>query len=798
MKIFLGNPPWYREKNLYFVRAGSRWPHFEDKAGTYMPFPFYMAYAATMLTDAGHTVHVCDGVAEGIEQDEYVRRAREFGPELVFSEASTPSLAEDLGIVARMREVLPEAVYGVAGMHAPMFRAEFLEQTPAVDVSFVGEYETTLVELARQMADGSRDFTQIRGLVCRAPDGRIVETGRREGLADADDYPWPARHLFPMDRYHDEPGDIPQPSVQMWGSRNCPYKCNFCVWPQMMYGNNKYRPRSARAIVDEMEHLVRDWGFQSIYFDDDTFNIGRTRMLELAAELQRRRLKVPWAAMCRADLMDRELLENLKRAGLVAVKYGIESSEQSIVSHCGKGLSVAKAIENARITTELGIRMHLTFCFGLPGENRDSARRTKELALQLNPHSAQFSIATPFVGSRYYEELKASGHLESENYGRFDGYRTTEVSTDELSSKDLEEIIADVHRSWLDHTVKRGFQGPAVQTERRGVSVVVPHVQGREMLGECLASLAVQDHRPIEVLVITREPAGPLAEQYPFCRWLETPEKPGFAAAVNAGIRACRGEYVALLNDDATVQPNWLGELVTALEKTPVAGFAASRILRADDRRILDSAGDSVTPCGYAFSRGSGEEDGPRFNEKGFRFGASACAALYRHRMLEDLGLFDEDFESYLEDVDLSLRANLWGYRCLYVPGAVAFHKGGATSGGRRSSQVVRRLARNTLTLMLKSFPREVLKAHAVRISGYLAFMLVYHTLWTWRGPSFARGLLEAWRTRGDTLQKRKKVLGGMRVTAGEAYRILWDGRKDLEEFKRSGLPRLLRALRLA
>ncbi|TPW02472.1 MAG: radical SAM domain-containing protein, partial [bacterium] len=118
----------------------------------------------------------------------------------------------------------------------------------------------------------------------------------------------------------------------------------------MMYGNNKYRPRSAASIVDEMEFLVKDWGFRSIYFDDDTFNIGRDRMMAIAAELQRRRLKVPWAAMCRADLMDRELLENLKRSGLAAVKYGIESADQQIVSDCGKALIIEKAIENCRIT----------------------------------------------------------------------------------------------------------------------------------------------------------------------------------------------------------------------------------------------------------------------------------------------------------------------------------------------------------------------------------------------------------------------------------------------------------------
>ncbi|MBI4867938.1 MAG: glycosyltransferase [Candidatus Wallbacteria bacterium] len=797
MRLFLGNPPWYRE-NLYFVRAGSRWPHFEEKGCTYTPFPFYMAHAAAMLEAAGHEVGVCDGVAEGIQQDEYIRRVVEFAPDFVFQETSTPSIQEDLDIVARIRQQLPEALYGMAGMHAPMFTPEFLEKTPSVDVSFVGEYEPTLVDLAAALQTGVRDFSRIQGLVCRNVEGRVVATGRREMLANVDDYPWPARHLFPMERYHDEPGDIPQPSVQMWASRGCPYHCNFCVWPQLMYANNRYRPRAAASLVDEMEHLVKEWGFKSVYFDDDTFNIGKPRLMEFAREIQRRRLKVPWAAMCRADLMDRELLEALKASGLTAVKYGIESADQAIVNDCGKALSIAKVKETCKITTELGIRMHLTFMFGLPGETKESAAATKALALELNPHSAQFSIATPFVGSRYYDQLKTSGHLESEDYGRFDGYHTTEVSTDALSPKDLEEIAADMHRLWLEHTVRRGPAGPAVPHEREGVSIVVPHLAGREMLGECLSSLAAQYEKPLEVLIVTREPAGELAEKFPNFRWVDSPGKPGFAAAVNAGIRASRGAYIALLNDDAVVQPTWLGELRAALEKTPQAGFAASRVLCYEDRRVLESAGDSVTLAGYAFNRGSGEEDGPRYNEKGFLFGASACAAMYRYSMLSDIGFFDEDFESYLEDVDLSLRANLWGYRCLYVPAAVAFHRGGTTTGGRRDADTVRRLARNTVGLILKNYPREVFQKHSVKIAVYLAFMLVYHTFWTRRGPSYARGLMEAWKGRDLMLAKRKRVLGGMRVSQGEAYRMLWDGQKDLDEFKVTRLPRFLRAIGLA
>jgi len=200
--------------------------------------------------------------------------------------------------------------------------------------------------------------------------------------------------------------------------------------------------------VDEMEWLVREMGFGSVYFDDDTFNIGKKRVLRFAREVKSRNLRVPWAIMARADTMDREMLEALVESGLHSIKYGVESASQELLDHCEKSLDIQKVKDTVQITHELGIKMHLTFMFGLPGETRDTARRTIDLALELAPESLQFTISTPFPGSKYYYMLEKEGRLLSRDWQRYDGFRSSVIRTEALSGSDLEEIAVEANDIW--------------------------------------------------------------------------------------------------------------------------------------------------------------------------------------------------------------------------------------------------------------------------------------------------------------------------------------------------------------
>lgn len=454
-KVFLGNAPW-RKPGFYGVRAGSRWPHFESEVERYMPFPFQLAYAAALLEKHDFQVQLVDGIAEKMSEDRFLQAIDQMGPDLILLEASTPSFSADLRFAERLRRMVDSGVrIAFCGPHAPMFSPDFLETHKDVDLVLRGEYEQTLLDLSRALAAG-RSLEQVKGLIFRDAQGNAVSTGQPAFIKNIDDLPYPARRFLPMHRYFDQPGGLPEPSLQMWASRGCPFSCSYCIWPQLMNGNT-YRPRSVGAILDEMASECARFGLKSVYFDDDTFNIGKDRMLAFCREKIRRRLDLPWAVMARADTMDREILEAMARAGLWAVKYGVESADPGLLDHVGKKLDLNKAVENIRITHELGIKTHLTFMFGIPGETRESVRRTVALAKKLNPDSLQFSILTPLPGTRIYDELQASGHLMHSGWERYDGYFSAVIRTEEMTSRDLEEAVRWAWQQWYRHRMLKNL-----------------------------------------------------------------------------------------------------------------------------------------------------------------------------------------------------------------------------------------------------------------------------------------------------------------------------------------------------
>ncbi|MCA9410022.1 MAG: radical SAM protein [Candidatus Omnitrophica bacterium] len=459
MKVFLGNGPWYRP-GYYGVRAGSRWPHYETDCSPYMPFPFYLAYATALLEKDGHECLLIDGIAERTTEEDYVERATKFDPDLIILEVSTPSMDTDIRQTKAIKDKCPNARVVYCGLHLLDEDDDFLASHRFVDFTMRGEYDFIAQDLANALDTGG-DLTAIKGLnFFDEATGKTHDGGRREVIKDLDSLPWPSRDQLPMYNYHDHPGGIPGPSLQMWASRGCPFRCIFCVWPQIMYEGNLYNTRNPVDVADEVEYTVKKWGFKSFYFDDDTFNIGKKRLLRLSEEIAKRDLGVPWAAMCRADTTDKETLREMKKSGLAAVKYGVESASQELVDAADKSLDLAKVEEMVRYTQEIGINVHLTFSFGLPGETHETAMKTINWSQELNPDSIQYSIMTPFPGSRFYKELEEKGHLLTKDWSKFDGNSMSVVRTEALSGEDLEEYIRKAYKSWEWHKLRRALFQP--------------------------------------------------------------------------------------------------------------------------------------------------------------------------------------------------------------------------------------------------------------------------------------------------------------------------------------------------
>ncbi|HEX67910.1 MAG TPA: radical SAM protein [bacterium] len=450
MKILLVNLPW-KVGDRWGVRAGSRWPHLKDPntEGDYQPYPFYLGYATALLRREGFSAYLWDCLAEKIDKEEFYLRVQEFSPDFIFAEVATVSLDNDLEILSQFRDI-PVAV---GGADLNIRKPEFLKKYPFIDFVLVGEYEVTLLELVSNLEKG-RGGEGVKGVIYRDR-GEVIINPPRPLLKDLDWLPWPLREELPMEKYVDAPGGLPLPCCQMWTSRGCPFQCIFCAWPQLMYGGNRFRARDPVKVVDEMEYVLTKLGFKSIYIDDDTTNVGKSRMKKLAEEILRRGLKFPWAIMARPDLMDEEVLEKLREAGLHSVKYVVESASQEILDRAKKRMNLEKAIRMIKFTQELGIKTHLTFTFGLPGETKETIKRTIELALSLNPTSVQFSIATPFPGTEFYEMMEKEGYIVCQDFSKYDGNYASVIRTEHLTPQDLEEARRMAYELWGENLKKR-------------------------------------------------------------------------------------------------------------------------------------------------------------------------------------------------------------------------------------------------------------------------------------------------------------------------------------------------------
>jgi GT2 family glycosyltransferase len=242
------------------------------------------------------------------------------------------------------------------------------------------------------------------------------------------------------------------------------------------------------------------------------------------------------------------------------------------------------------------------------------------------------------------------------------------------------------------------------------VSVIILNYNGKEYIEECIDSILRQTCKDREIIVVDNGSTdGSLAiikEKFAGrIRLIENKDNLGFAGGNNVGISSARGSYIALLNNDAVPDVNWLSELVGAARKSDSDfGMWASKILFYDDRKIIDTAGHLIYRDGLNRGRGKGELDRGQYDREEEVFFPSGCAALYSKSMLGRIGLFDTDFFAYGDDTDVGLKARIAGWKCLYVPAAIVYHRSSATTG-RYSPLKAYLVERNRLWILIKYFP---------------------------------------------------------------------------------------------
>ena len=281
------------------------------------------------------------------------------------------------------------------------------------------------------------------------------------------------------------------------------------------------------------------------------------------------------------------------------------------------------------------------------------------------------------------------------------------------------------------------------------LTLIIPNYNGQPFLKECLKSLKKQEH-PFDVIVVDNASndgsVAYIRENYPEFKLIENQENLGFATAVNQGIKASNSEFICLLNNDVQLESGTISSLLKCIKKDENIFAVSSKMIQYHDQANMDNAGDEYTILGWTRRVGYGKSP-EKYNTEREIFSACAAASIYRRSILNEIGYFDENFFAYMEDVDLSYRARIHGYKCWYCPEAVVYHVGSGTSGSRYNEFKTRLAARNNVYVPYKNMPWPQLLVNLVFLC--MGYFIKY--LFFWRkgyGEIYLAGLKEGFNSR--------------------------------------------------
>src|SRR5262245_965598 len=388
---------------------------------TAMP-PIGLALLAARLREQGREVAVYDSFIGRGGPAGAAHEVRRRQPDVVGLPVVTPCATEVFEQAAAVRAASPESTIVMGNIHADLFAENILRQGIA-DIVVHGEAEDTIVDVDRAVVDKT-DFASIPGISFRRG-AQVVRTADRPQIEDLDSLPFPAWDLFPMQHYGlFKFAQVESPATLICGSRGCPYRCTFCSLHVM---GPRRRKRSVPNIVDEIEWLHESFGMKQVAFVDPIFPISRKEGLQFADELIRRGLhrRVKWVTETRVDLLDEELLRRCYESGLRRVMLGMEVGDDTVLDGLNKRFVVDESRSAVALCRKVGVQTVGFFMVGVPGDTPASIERTIDLARELEPDFAKFTVFVPYPGTEDYATLKAQGKLEgAEQWSRYTSYPT--------------------------------------------------------------------------------------------------------------------------------------------------------------------------------------------------------------------------------------------------------------------------------------------------------------------------------------------------------------------------------------
>ena len=417
MKILLLNSP---AKNYY------------GQLGIQLP-PLGLAYLAGSLLEENHQVDLIDLMVEP-EKEELIDFSKY---DIVGISSDTPRYPKSLQLAKEAKE--KGAIVVMGGYHVTFLDREAIESN-AVDFVVRGEGEYVLRNLVNAF-EHTGDVSHIKGISYRA-EGTFVRNPPAPFIQNLDAIPLPRRDLLPKEKYLSEYDN--RLMATMVTSRGCPFDCAFCSASR--FGGLKWRTRSLDSILDEMDLLIQQ-GYRSFLFVDDNFTLNPKRVLDFTGEVLRREWDIRWWCFSRVDTIVRnpEMVQKMAEAGNRTMFLGLESASQESLDEWGKKITIDQQMEAVKILKKNGISVYASFILGGLHDTKKSINETVQYARKLNPETCQFSVLTPYPGTRLFEDLRAKDLLLTYDWNYYDGIHSV-IKLENLDPQEMPKMAVKAYR----------------------------------------------------------------------------------------------------------------------------------------------------------------------------------------------------------------------------------------------------------------------------------------------------------------------------------------------------------------
>jgi len=431
MKVLLIVPP-----NSQAERYGK----FSD-IGTLYP-PLGLAYVAAVAEKEAE-VKVIDSEAMNYTFKDVEAIARKFAPDVVGMQVYCTTLNRCYKIAEIIKNINKNIKIVLGGAQATLEPKETISNKN-IDFCVYGEGEITFSNLLKALKN-KQPLKNINGIVWKNK-GKVIINKPQELIKDLDSLPLPARHLFPMEKYHSSANLRGKRTLNIMTSRGCPYMCSYCAG-SLIFGKT-HRYHGTDRVIKELKEIKEKYGSDDIQFFDETFTANRKRVIELCNKMIKNKLNLEWSCFTRVNLVDRELLAIMKKAGAYQIFYGLESGVQRLLNLIRKGITLEQSRKAMKITHETGIETWVSFMLGLPSETKEESEQTIKFAIEVDPTFVQFPIATPFPGTELYNQCKKYGKILTENLDDYTAWDKVVFVSNGRNVRDIKETVKKAYKKF--------------------------------------------------------------------------------------------------------------------------------------------------------------------------------------------------------------------------------------------------------------------------------------------------------------------------------------------------------------